>query len=186
MPLLPVDQNTEAWLAVRTGRITASNAAACLGLNPWDSRQKGYRLALGIEPQRDNPAMAWGRAHEDEARMEYELETGRLVVPTGFWVHPHLDWLGASPDRLVGTDGLLEVKCPTKPAAGVPLHHRIQCLVQLACTERSWCDYYAWHPDGTFLKRIYPAGIQGLLWRLTQFYESYVLPNVPPPRRSRK
>lgn len=192
MPLVHPEQNTSDWLATRHGgihRITASNAAACLGLSPWDSVQKAYRTCRGEEPQRDNADMRWGRANEDNARAIYEIESGNLCMRTGFWVHPEYRWLGASPDRLIGNDGLLEVKCPNKLPLAVPLHHRVQCLVQLACTERAWCDYVAWVPGHPlFLRRVRPAGTAGLLRRLRFFYETFVLTATPPPRgwRSRR
>jgi putative phage-type endonuclease len=188
MPLLQVEQNSDAWLAARHGgihRITASNAAACLGLSPWCSRQKAYRIARGEETERENAAMKWGHDKEDSARQSYEVETSNLAVPTGFWVHDHYPWLGASPDRLVGECGLLEVKCPASLPASVPIHHRVQMLVQLACTNREWCDYFAWTPQGHFLRRVHRAGTEGLIRRLKLFYESYILPGTPPPRRCR-
>ncbi len=186
MPLLEASQRTDAWHEARAGKITASLAAACLGLHPHSSRMAAWREITGRGGPSDNAFMAWGRQNEAEARRCYEAETGLLVRETGFWVHPKLPWLGASPDGLVGQSGQLEVKCPTLLPGSVPIHHRIQVLVQLACTGRSWCDYFAWTPEASFLRRIYPAGTAGLLRRLEGFYRQFVLTDIEPPSKRAK
>jgi predicted phage-related endonuclease len=55
---------------------------------------------------------------------------------------------GASPDGLVGEDGLLEIKCPntathieTLLSQTVPGKYNTQMQFQMACTGRSWCDF---------------------------------------------
>jgi predicted phage-related endonuclease len=55
---------------------------------------------------------------------------------------------GASPDGLVGDDGLLEIKCPntathieTLLSQTVPGKYNTQMQFQMACTGRSWCDF---------------------------------------------
>ncbi len=186
MPQVQSEQRTEAWLAARVGIITASVAAGCLGLHPYMSRAKAWRLILGTEKTEENRFMRWGTEMEASARGQYEVETGVLVWPTGFWVHPEHPWLGASPDGLIGTDGLAECKCPQSLPEAVPLHHRIQMLVQLAVTGREWCDYYAWTLHGSFLRRVRPAGIGGLIRRLDEFRRAYLLTNTEPPRKRRK
>ncbi len=187
MPLLCEVQRTPEWHAARAGKLTASLAAACLRLDPYTSPQKAFRTIVGTEPDRDNEFMTWGRQHEMDALLSYEAESGLLVAVTGFWVHRLYSWLGASPDGLVGQSGLVEVKCPQTLPVKVPVHHRIQMLVQMAVTERSWCDYYAWVPQGSFLQRIHrPPNLVPLIMALHAFYQIYVLTGTPPPRKTRK
>ena len=64
-----------------------------------------------------------------------------------------MKWLGASPDGLVGDEGLVEIKCPTtlvhikRVAAGVvPEEYKPQMLVQLLCTGRKWVDFVDYDP----------------------------------------
>lgn len=78
---------------------------------------------------------------------------GSDVALTGFVEHPVVKWLGASPDGLVGDDGLVEIKCPTtlvhikRVAAGVvPEEYKPQMLVQLLCTGRKWVDFVDYDP----------------------------------------
>jgi putative phage-type endonuclease len=187
MPLLVEAQRTDQWHSARQGRITASLAAACLGLDPYTSRQKAWRSIVGAQVKDDNRHIRWGVQFEAAARLDYEAATGNIIETTGFWVHPTLDWLGASPDGLIGTDGLAEIKCPTNCPPRVPVHHRVQCLIQLFVTERVWCDYYSWGASGQrFLARIHRAGLPGLVARLHRFYQDFVVPGVEPPRKRKK
>ncbi len=192
MPCIAKNQRSPEWDAARKGRITASLAAACLGLCPHTSRQKAWRIILGREVNADNSYMQYGRAMEARALDAYEIETGRLTTPTGFWISDAYPWLGASPDGFVGDDGLAEAKCPQKLPVKVPTPHRIQALVQMIVTGRSWCDYWAWAPENDagpeafFVARCHLQGQRGLLARLEAFYRSYVLTQIEPPKRKRR
>ncbi len=65
-----------------------------------------------------------------------------------------MSYFGASPDGLVGADGLLEIKCPyssqkhlARVAEGVvPEEYKPQMLVQLLCTGRKWVDFVSYDP----------------------------------------
>lgn len=183
MPLLNAEQRTDAWLEARRGRITASVAAACLGLNPYTSRAAAWRSILGIAQKPENRHMRWGTEFEPEARRAFEVESGELVTETGFWVHPQHDWLGASPDGLIGDDGLLEIKIPTHLPDAIPLHHRIQIAVQLMVTGRKRASYWAWTHEGAFHESMtLPDEAAEWLVGLEAFYRDYVLTEIEPPR----
>jgi putative phage-type endonuclease len=181
-----IKQGSPEWLAERKGMITASIAAGALGLSPHMSRQKAFRLVLGLENEDVNAYMKWGMAFEEVARTDYQCETGYLVEEAPFVRHPTIPWLGASPDCFVGSDGLAEFKCPQKLPLNVPIHYRVQMLVQLACTGRNWCDFYAWTQTGTFLRRVYPSGVEGIIRRLEAFQRDFVLTGIEPPRKKPK
>jgi len=100
-----------------------------------------------------NDAMQFGLDYEDEAKAAYEDETGQLIMPCGFYDHPRIDMLGATPDGLVGRDGLVETKVPQsetfilwKLAGCIPQEHMPQMAIQLACTGRAFCDFCAFDP----------------------------------------
>ena len=66
----------------------------------------------------------------------------------GFVLHPSIPDFGASPDGLVGDDGLVEIKCPatathieTLLTETVPGKYITQMQAQMACTGRAWCDF---------------------------------------------
>ena len=112
-----------------------------------------------------------GQRYEDAVRKLYERYQCVRVVETGLhidkehrcayvWVVVCLalhssavapvcelcvSWLGASPDGLIGEDGLLEIKCPTKRLySGVPWHYMAQVQGQLHILDRRWCDFVCW------------------------------------------
>ncbi len=193
MPEVVNCQRNQEWHDARHMRITASLAAACLSVywpritDPYHSAKKAWRIIVEGEKEDENAHMAWGRQFEPTARLAFEAECGYLVEETGFWTHPAADWLGASPDGLIGDDGLLECKCPevAEPPGGIiPLHHLIQMQVQLACTERSVCFYYRYGKDETsWMRPVHRAGTIGLILKLRRFYEEFVLANVEPGRK---
>lgn len=198
MPQIHFEQRTQAWLDARKGKITASLAAACLGLDKYCSRQKAWRTILGREPEDiGNRHLARGVLFEPKARWEYEVLTGNTVVETGFWIHDSLPWLGCSPDGLIGEDGGFECKCPMVAPTKIPISHHIQCLIGMACCNRSYWEYFAmgaegtdaqgvYHPLTTFHCRIERQGIVGLIHRLLCFYRDYVLTEIEPPRKKSK
>ena len=56
--------------------------------------------------------MEWGTQYEAEAITVYEFERNETVEPVGFIEHPTIADAGASPDGLIGSEGIIEVKCP--------------------------------------------------------------------------
>lgn len=151
-------QQTYEWFEARCGCLTASRAAAvfkCLKSGKptaeytnMIARLIDERASGEVKSLFKSPEMQWGIDHEDEARERYEEETGEVVELCGFILHPTIDFFGASPDGLVGDDGLLEIKCPNtnthleRVITGVvPEEYKPQMLVQLLCTGRKWVDF---------------------------------------------
>lgn len=157
-------QRTPEWLHQRAGCLTASRAAAvlCRSKRTGEPLQAYYDLQDQIIAERitgdaigigTTAAMQWGIDHEDDARTAYEAHTGEVVDLAGFILHPSIPWLGASPDGLVGDDGLVEIKCPNTlthlkrvGARVVPEEYKPQMLVQMLCTGRRWCDFVDYDP----------------------------------------
>lgn len=183
-------QRTKAWHAKRIGKVTGSNVGAILGMNPYkgadDVLRQMVREYHGAEPEFvGNRATEWGSFNEDGAQAEYTMETGRAVQETGFHVHEGLDWLGASPDGLVGDDGVVEIKCPFgqrdknppqfKTAEQQP-HYYAQMQIEMACTGRGWCHFYQWAPHGSKLETVYrdEAWLSWALPLLHDFHKRYL------------
>ena len=156
-------QQTSEWFEARCGCLTASRAKAVIARKKNGEPYAEYYTALEqivgerltgvVSSTGTTAAMQWGIDHEEEAREQYVIETGRDVALTGFVKHPSVRWLGASPDGLVGDDGLIEIKCPTtlthlkRVASGaVPEEYKPQMLVQLLCTGRKWVDFVDYDP----------------------------------------
>lgn len=193
-----MEQNTQEWLEARRGKVTASMVGAILGLSPNMTREGALRRmvrdALG-EPAEftGNIATEYGKSKEDGAATEYHMEHLHYPAKCGFFVHPVETWLGASPDRTVGHDGLLEIKCPfslraAKPPTFKPLgdqpHYYAQMQIQLFVTGRAWCDFYQWAPHGAKLERVSrdEDWLDKNLPKLKDFYQTSFLEAMKDPK----
>jgi putative phage-type endonuclease len=185
-----IEQRSAEWFEQRRGRLTGSNIGAALGINPWktpdDLIRQMVREYHGAESEfQGNIATQHGTNHEPLALIDYEMTTGSTVQECGFFVHPEHDWLGASPDGLIGDDGLVEIKCPFgqrdknppefNPLADQP-HYFAQVQIEMACTGRSFCDFYQWSPNGDSLERVDydPQWFTDNLPVLLAFYHQYI------------
>jgi putative phage-type endonuclease len=157
------EQGSPEWLQERCGKVTASKIADVMssgrGKEPSATR-KNYmaqllteRLTGAVAEGYTNAAMQWGTETEPQARAMYELQTGLDVEQVGFVPHPVLECTGASPDGLVGADGLVEIKCPntathieTLRGAAVDRKYLLQMHWQMICTGREWCDFVSFDP----------------------------------------
>lgn len=157
-----VEQRTGDWFAARLGKVTASKIADVMARTKsgWSASRANYAAQLVTErltgTREDgfiNAAMQWGTDTEPQARAMYELEKGVAVAECGFFDHPKIEMSGASPDGLVGDDGLVEIKCPnsathiaTLRGEPIPDKYIKQMQWQMACTGRKWCDFASFDP----------------------------------------
>lgn len=155
-------QGTEAWFAARVGKITASRVVDVMARTKagWGASRANYaaeliaeRLTGNSAPGFTNDAMRWGTDTEPYARLEYSRRFDVSVYEIGFVDHPEVAMSGASPDGLVGSDGLIEIKCPntathldTLLSGNVPGKYLTQMQFQMACTGRSWNDFVSFDP----------------------------------------
>lgn len=188
MPEVIAAQRSPEWLEARKGKITASLAGAILGVDKNRGPFSAWQEIMGHKKQTVNAAMDYGARNEAKARREYEAESGNIVQETGFWLHPDFDWLGASPDGLIGANGLVEVKCLGKIPEAVPPHYDVQMRVQLACTGREWCDFFVWLDTGHWLRRVArdPMIERELITALQKWHWDHVVMDTAPPRRKPK
>ena len=156
------EQRTAEWFAARLGKVTASRVADLMA-----TTKSGYaasrdnlmaqlvveRLTGQAQESYSSASMQWGTEQEPFARAAYEIATGQMVDECGFVPHPMIDNAGASPDGLVGDDGLVEIKCPntatmieTLLTQKVPSKYITQMQMQMACTGRQWCDFVSFDP----------------------------------------
>ena len=189
-----MDQRTDEWFKSRLGKATASRIADIIAktkTGPSASREN-YAVQLVLEritqskgESYSNAAMQWGTETEPLARQAYELKRGLFVDEVGFIDHPTISNSGASPDGLVGTDGLVEIKCPnsathmeTLVTRKIPQKYIPQMTWQMACTGRSWCDFVSFDPRfpenlQIFIERIEydPTYVRMLELEVTQFLD---------------
>jgi putative phage-type endonuclease len=155
-------QGSPEWFSARLGKATASKISDILStLKTGEAAgRKNYRMDLvcerltGIKAEGfTNHHMQRGTALEPTARALYEFKTNALVEEVGFVIHPDMEMSGASPDGLVGDDGLIEIKCPTAGnhvdtilSKESPRKYYAQMQWQMACTNRLWCDFVSYCP----------------------------------------
>lgn len=168
-------QGSLEWFAARLGKVTASRVADVVAKTKtgWSTSRANYMAELIAErltgepaPSFSNPAMQWGSEKEPDACAAYAFRADADLIEVGFVDHPKIAMTGASPDRLIGDVGLLEVKCPitathldTLLGQEVPGKYVMQMQWQLACTDRAWCDFASFDPRlppsmQLFVKRI--------------------------------
>ena len=156
------DQRTPEWFAARLGKVTASRVADVIAKTKtgYSASRENYMAQLVVERMTNtqaesftNAAMQWGNDQEPFARAAYEIKQGVMVEETGLVDHPTIPMAGASPDGLVGEDGLVEIKCPntathidTLLTQTVPGKYITQMQFQMACTGRQWCDFVSFDP----------------------------------------
>ena len=168
---LDFPQGSPEWAQARAGRVTASNVSKVMSRSK-DRKSEGSTRAnfkaqviaeiLSGKPQESgytNEDMESGIENEPLARAAYEMLTDCLVDTVGFVVHPRLARSGASPDGLVDSTGMIQIKCP-KPATHigyvlgkvVPSKYEPQIAWELDTCERDWSDFVSYCP-------VFPAPI---------------------------
>lgn len=153
-----MEQRSEEWFAARAGYVSASRMAGVMVEKRPSSTRDNLIAELICERLTgtsgntfSSPAMQRGVDLEPIARSWYEATAGVMVFECGFIKHPTIPMFGASPDGLVGDDGLLEIKCPntathieTLLRGAYDTAYRYQIQAQLACTGRQWCDFVSY------------------------------------------
>ena len=155
-------QGTPEWRQQRCGKLGASKVGEALARikSGWGASRANVMAMLVAErltgvPQETfvNAAMQWGTDTEAQARAAYEFFHDVDVGLAAFVDHPTITMSGCSPDGLVGTDGLIEIKCPNTATHIDALldqddkgRYRSQVQWQMAVTGREWCDWVSFDP----------------------------------------
>jgi len=150
-----LQQGTEEWLKIRLGKLTASKAQAIAtagkGLDTLVFEKVEELVTGQIKECYKNEDMIRGNELEPRARNLYELETGNIVKEVGF-VELN-DFVGCSPDGMVGLDGLMEVKSPSLrvyyeylTTEVIDPAYMLQMQMQMFVADRKWCDYVVYNP----------------------------------------
>lgn len=197
-----------AWMAQRTGRITASNFHAVCH-TPVHTPSESLLMKLTYTtPSVDAPALKYGREHEDIARKEYiscmqQSHPEFACVDSGLVIAPNSPHLGASPDGVVSCSccgkGLLEIKCPHTHREstvaqlqqdkglfeergslkyGHPYYYQVQGQMNIAGYD--YCDFVVWTPQGFTLQRVIRDEVffSDIKEKLDDFFLRVMLPEL--------
>ena len=195
MKIIDCPQGSFEWKQARACRVTASNVAKVLS-RARDRKSEGatranYKARLIAEiltgrPQEDDftsDDMEGGIENEPFARASYEVQCGVLVDMVPLVVHPRMERFSCSPDGLVGTDGMVQFKCPKaanhiayRLAGVVPAKYEPQLVAEMECCERAWSDFVSYcpllpAPLNLFVVRLQrnPTRAREVLAEVTQF-----------------
>lgn len=170
-----MEQLSEEWFAARLGKVTASRMGDLMAQtrSGYGAGRANYMAELIAEiltgksaDRFQNDAMKWGVDNEPHAKAAYVFFKDVQVEPGSLFPHPTIEQSCASPDGLIGEDGLLEIKCPltathidTLLSNTIAVKYIYQMQWQMACTGRKWCDFVSFDsrmpPDmQMFCKRV--------------------------------
>lgn len=170
-----VQQNTDEWMALRTGKVTASNFGCFMANEGKAFGEPANRYALQIALEICNGKKAevgftndhTDRGHEQEplARMLYEEAYFEDVGNGGFFdCGDH----GDSPDGLIGSHGVIEIKSVIAPTHYATLKrgsydpaYKWQLVGHLDCTGRDWVDFVSYCSE-------FPPSKQLIIYRVTR------------------
>ena len=157
-----MEQRTDEWHKARLGKVTASRISDVMAMSKsgvaatrqnYEAQLIAERLSGQPTPLYSNAAMQWGTDQEPHARSAYSFIADSDVEEIGFVEHPSISMSGASPDGLIGSDGLIEIKCPNTAThlrfledEKIDKRYRYQMNWQMACTGREWCDFVSYDP----------------------------------------
>lgn len=188
-----VIQGSDEWLAIRCGKLTASEMKHVLTptLKIADNdktRAHVYELLFQritgfVEPQYVSDAMLRGQEDEVYARAAY-CEHHAEVIETGFITNDRWGFtIGYSPDGLVGDHGLIECKSragkyqvQTIAENAVPAEYMIQLQTALLVSERKWIDFISYCGGlPMFVQRVEPdPGMQAAIVAAATAFEQKV------------
>lgn len=179
------DQNTEEWLNIRAGKVTGSKFGTFMANDPGGFGDPAKRYAVQKAIERitgrrivegfSNEHTERGHEQEPIAKRLYEDRYFVDVLPGGFF---DCGDYAASPDGLIGEDGLIEIKSVIAPIHYATLKrgafdptYTWQIAGHLDCSGREYCDfvsYCAEFPEGKdlFVHRIYRKDFQEKIDRL--------------------
>lgn len=143
------EQLSDEWFSARMGKLTASQAQCIAtggrGLETYCYSILAEKYSSNTEHY-TNADLERGRELEDIARSNYEILYSP-VTTVGFCEQD--EFVGCSPDGLVGDDGGIEVKCPNNVGyfkvlvngeKAIDSKYRWQCKMCMLVTGRKWWD----------------------------------------------
>lgn len=160
LEIINCTQGSPEWFKARLGIPTASEFASVMtkGRAGAESRTRlsylyklaGERLTGEVMDTVTTLHMERGKLMEEEAQSAYRFVSGLDCEAVGFLRRGRA---GASPDALIGADGLLEIKTKLPHLlieallkGEFPPEHKAQCQGQLWIAERAWIDLAVYWP----------------------------------------
>lgn len=171
-----VEQRSEAWHALRLGRVTGTafkelmSGKATAGYNNLIADIAAEMITETSEDEENYVSSDMQRgidlepiaAKYYETYFDTELESVGFITPDED--NKYHEWVGVSPDRLTLDSGLVEIKCPKRSthlyyikSGKLPSTYKWQVYGQLFVTGLNYCDFFS-YCEGLkpFIIRVYP------------------------------
>ena len=188
------DQRSQEWYQLRRERLTASDVATAIGMNPYSSRADLiYKKCGGKDDFKGNAATKHGEKWEDTAIRIYCEKYNDKAFDFGLLPHPTIPFLGGSPDGITAKGTVLEVKCPLMreiiPGV-VPSYYLPQVQIVMECTNLDVAHFIQYKPapnevfdvtvvprDRNWFARYFP--VMDFFWREVTHYREIGLEYNP-------
>ena len=188
------EQRSKEWFAERHQRLTASDVATAIGMNPYSSRADLiYKKCGGKDVFKGNAATKHGEKWEDTAIRIYCEKYNDKSFEFGLLPHPTIPFLGGSPDGITAKGTVLEVKCPlmrTIIPGVVPAYYLPQVQIVMECTNLDVAHFIQYKPppnevfdvtivprDKNWFARYFP--VMDFFWREVTHYREIGLEYNP-------
>jgi len=148
---LNIKQGSQEWLELRKKKITATDCAVIMGLNPWQTPYGLWMQKMGLAPpNEENEAMREGRRLEPIALERFNWRIGAEFVPAVI-INPEREWQMASLDGMY-ENAIVEIKCGAKALEMakqgiIPDYYKAQLQHQMSVVEVDRMFYYASYGD---------------------------------------
>ncbi|XP_050520343.1 uncharacterized protein LOC126893861 [Daktulosphaira vitifoliae] len=170
---------------------------------------KKNKIILTDESKNNLSNVNYGKINEEVAIKEFKKKTNIEIEPCGVFIDENLNYLIASPDGLIGSDGIIEVKCPIKIRDRIPQdaikdnilkyvyfdkngslllkrtsRQFYQIQGELHITKRQYCYFIIWSQKGMIYTKIIR---DDKFWndnmesQLIDFYENRMIPELISP-----
>lgn len=201
--------SSPSWHELRANLLTASNFGRICRMRKDTNTANCIDSLLYKVDFVKSPALQWGIEKESVAKEKLQEIKKWDIRDCGLFVHKVYFFLGASPDGLIGEDGVVEIKCPFSimdmdPDDAIkegklkyfkidgtlnychPYYYQIQGQLEVA--DKQYCEFVIWTPVNFIVRRIvrdkkfWKEKMEGIL---EKFFYNCFLPELVDPRKCR-
>ncbi len=191
--VLKLVQGTPEWHAHRAQFRNASESAAVMGLNPWQTPYQLWLVRTGRMEVQVTAPMQHGTQMEPKARAAYEEKTGSVMQPL---VLTDGDYSASLDGITLEGDLIVEVKCPYKGQASalwqavsvgeVPEHYRIQVQHQMMVSGAVSAHLWVFDGSGGLLVEMQrDEACMEAIREAWDGFQAYLDSDTPPPLTER-
>ncbi len=191
--VLKLVQGTPEWHNHRAKFRNASESAAVMGLNPWQTPYQLWLVRTGRMTVPVTAPMQHGTHLEPKARAVYEEQTGSVMQPL---VLTEGDYSASLDGITLDGDLIVEIKCPYKGQASalwqavsvgeVPEHYRIQVQHQLMVCGAAQAHLWVFDgATGLLVEIVRSEATMEAIRAAWDGFQTYLDTDTPPPLTDR-